>query len=208
LTVWQRSSDTVWEVSGAQKLSDGWHAQWGGAIRNVSRSRGFYTGAAWPGATRNWGAGPTSLPLLGGTILVSDLQAGRIDHALALGVPAARAGRFAWPAQRTNGTGALGTLPVGAHLRLDPTLDLGSLRLPKLTRMVARAAQRYGIVIREQTDGAVSIFGENPARYRSDPYAHYLNGRSPQEVLTDFPWSRLQVLRMQICTAAPCPVPP
>ena len=207
LAIWQPSTDKVWELSGAEKRSDGWHAEWGGAIREASKSRGLYTGAAWPGATRNWGAGPSSLPLIGGTILLSDLEAGRIDHALAVGLPAVRAGRFAWPAQRTNGTGPLGSLPAGAHLRLDPALDLDTLQLPKLARMVAVAAQRYGLVVREQTDGAVSLFGENPAQYTDDPYERHLQGRSPQRLLADFPWDRLQVLRMQICTAAPCPMP-
>jgi hypothetical protein len=208
LTIWQPSTDRLWELSGAHKRSDGWHASWGGALRDVSKSRGLYTGAAWPGATRTWGAGPSGLPLIGGTILRSDLDAGRIDHALALGLPAVRAGRFAWPAQRTDGTGALGSLPAGAHLRLDPVLNIDTLRLPKLARMVAFAAQRYGLVVREQTGGAVTLFGESRDQYKQDPYQRYLQGRTPQRVLADFPWDRLQVLQMQICSAAPCPVPP
>jgi hypothetical protein len=208
VTIWQPATDRLWELSGAHKRSDGWHAAWGGALRKVSKSRGLYTGAAWPGATRNWGAGPTSLPLIGGTILRSDLDAGRIDHALAIGLPAVRAGRFAWPAQRTDGTGPLGSLPAGAHLRLDPTLNIDTLHLPKLTRMIARAAQRYGLIVREQTDGAIRLFGETRDPDAQDPYDRYLQGRTPQRLLADFPWDRLQVLQVQICSAAPCRMPP
>ena len=203
MTIWQPSTDRLWEFFGARHLSDGWHAEWGGAIRRVSKSPGYYTGSAWPGATRNWGATASSLPVIGGTMLLDELKAGRIDHALAINLPAPRAGVFAWPAQRTDGTGPLTALPEGARLRLDPTLDLRALHLPKLTRMIARAAQRYGLVVRDQTHHAISLFGENPSQFGGSPYARYFRGRNPQQLLANFPWDRLQVLEMHLCTAAP-----
>jgi hypothetical protein len=204
MTIWQPSTGTLWELYGARRLSDGWHADWGGAIRRVTRNPGYYTGGARPGATRNWGATPSRLPVIGGTMLVDELRAGRIAHALALGVPAARAGVFAWPAQRTDGHGSALTLPEGARLRLDPTLDVPSLHLPKMTRMIALAAQRYGLVVRGQTDGRISFFAENPAQFGVDPYRRYFQDRTPQLLLARFPWDRLEVLEMHLCTAAPC----
>jgi hypothetical protein len=204
MTIWQPSTETLWELDGARKLSDGWHAAWGGAIRRASTNPGYYTGGAWPGATRNWGATTSGLPAIGGTILLDDLRAGRIDHALALSVPSTRAGVFAWPAQRTDGTGAAGALPEGARLRLDPTLDVRSLGLPRVTRMIALAAQRYGIVVRGQADDAISFLGENPSQFAVDPYRMYFQGRTPQALLARFPWDRLQVMAMRLCTAAPC----
>jgi hypothetical protein len=204
MTVWQPSSDKLWDLYGARRRSDGWHALWGGAIRHVSKSPGYYTGAAWPGATRNWGATASSLPVIGGTMLVDELKAGHIDHALAINLPAPRAGVFGWPAQRTDGTGPPTALPEGARLRLDPTVDVASLHLPKLTRMIARAAQRYGIVVRDQTHHAISLFAENPTQFPGRPYARYFLGRTPQQLLANFPWDRLQVLKMHLCTVAPC----
>ena len=204
MTIWQPSTDTLWEFFGARKLSDGWHADWGGAIRHVSKSPGYYTKTAWPGATRSWGATASSLPVIGGTMLLDELRAGRIDHALALNVPAARPGVFAWPAQRTDGDGALNALPEGARLRLDPTLDVGSLHLPRMTRMIALAAQRYGLVVRDQTHNGISLFAENPGQFGGNPYDRYFRGRTPPQMLADFPWDRLQVLQMHLCTAAPC----
>lgn len=205
LTVWQPSSDRLWEFFGARREAGEWHARWGGAIRKVSRSPGYYTPSAWPGATYNWGATASSLPVIGGTILLDELRAGRIGHALAINLPAPRAGAFAWPAQRTDGTGDPTTLPEGARLRLDPTLDISSLHLPKITRMIAHAAQRYGLVVRDQTHHAISLFGEVPtpgsAARRYEPY---FQGRSPGALLANFPWARLQVLQMHLCTAAPC----
>jgi hypothetical protein len=204
MTIWQPATDTLWDFFEARKLSDGWHAEWGGAMRHVSKSPGYYTRAAWPGATRNWGATASSLPVIGGTMLLSELRSGRIDHALALNVPAARPGVFAWPAQRTDGDGPLNALPEGARLRLDPTLDVGSLHLPRMTRMIAVAAQRYGLVVRDQTHHGISLFAENPEQFGGNPYNRYFRGRTPPQMLANFPWDRLQVLLMHLCTAAPC----
>jgi hypothetical protein len=204
LTVWQPSTDRLWELFHARRAANGWHADWGGAIRHVSRSPGYYTRSAWPGATRNWGATASSLPVIGGTMLIDELKKGRIDHALAINLPAPRARVFAWPAQRTDGTGGLDALPEGARLRLDPALDVSALHLPKLTRMMALAAQRYGLVVRDQTHHGFSFFAENPSQFRGKPYARYFRGRTPQQMLANFPWDRLQVLQMTLCSAAPC----
>jgi hypothetical protein len=204
MTIWQPATDKLWEFFGAHRKADGWHALWGGAIRRVSKNRGYYTRAAWPGATRAWGATASSLPMIGGTILVDDLKKGRIGHALAMNVPAARAGVFAWPAQRTDGVGPSTALPEGARLRLDPTLNVGELQLPKLTKMIAQAVQRYGLVVRDQTGQGISLLGEDTSRFRSNPYRRYFRGRTPQELLANFPWERLQVLEMHLCTTAPC----
>jgi hypothetical protein len=207
MTIWQPSTDTLWELAGARKLPDGWHARWGGAIRKVSESRGYFTGAAWRGATRNWGANASSLPLVGGTILLDELKEGRIDHAIALDLPTARAGIFSWPAQGTDGDGPASTLPEGARLRLDPALDVRSLHLPRLTRMIAVAAQRYGFVVRTQSQRAISLPAESPSPFPGDPYRKYFLGRTPQRMLVNFPWDHLRVLKMHLCATAPCTLP-
>jgi hypothetical protein len=204
MTIWQPSSDRLWELSGARRLADGWHARWGGAIRDVSKSGGYYDSAAWRGATPYWGATASSLPAIAGTILIDELRRGRIDHALAIGLPAPRAGAFAWPAQRTDGTGPSSALPEGAWLRLNPQLDLRTLRLPRLTRMIARAAQHHGLVVREQTPSGISLFAEDPAPLGTNPYRRPFAGRTPSELLARFPWDRLQVLDMYVCWSAPC----
>ena len=112
-------------------------------------------------------------------MLLDELKTGRIDHALAINLPAPRAGMFAWPAQRTDGTGPPTALPEGARLRLDPTVDVSSLHLPKLTRMIALAAQRYGLVVRDQTHHGISLFGEVPTHAPGPAYRRYFRGRTP-----------------------------
>ena len=73
-----------------------------------------------------------------------------------------------------------------------------------VTLMIARAAQRYGLVVRDQTHHGISLFGEVPTQAAGRAYQRYFAGRTPGEVLADFPWDRLQVLSMHLCTTAPC----
>jgi hypothetical protein len=94
---------------------------------------------------------------------ISELRNGVIPHALALNIPFARPNVFSYPAQRTDGTSTdPDAIPEGAHFRLDPTLDLSKLNLPPMTRTMAEAARRYGMIVRDQTGWAVAMFGEDP----------------------------------------------
>jgi hypothetical protein len=207
LVVWQPSTDKAWEFFHMRREADGWHAAWGGAIDHVSRNPGYYTPSAWPGALSQWGASASSLSVLGGLITLRDLRAGVIDHALAIDLPAPRAGVFALPAQRADGTGGPDTLPEGAHLRLDPRLDLSRLSLPPVTRMIALAAQRYGFFVRDQTHYAISFMAEDGTPYGGQrvyygPRAAF--GRlNPAQVLAKFPWNHLQVLKLQLRPVKP-----
>lgn len=209
LTVWQPSTDTLWEFWKAAKHRDGWHAAWGGAMRDVADNPGYYGPSAWPAATTNWGATASSLPLIGGVMLLSELRTGRADHALAINIPFPRRDEFSWPAQRTDGDGPPDALPEGARLRLDPTLDLDQFRLPRFTRIVAEAAQRYGMVVRDQTHHATSLFAEDwTPHHGKSPFLGpdgFYGGLTPLELLSLFPWERLQVLKMRLCrNGEPC----
>jgi hypothetical protein len=212
MTIYQPSSDTLWEFWQASKQADGWHASWGGAMRNVSSSPGYYTSSAWPGLAPsdgwNWGSTASSLPVIGGTITIADLKSGHIDHALALDIPAPCASTFTWPAQRTDGTSKRpDCLPEGARLRLDPALNLSKLDLPPFTRMLAEAAQRYGMVVRDRTGHATGFYAEDPSPTGTEPYwgaDGFYGGLKPWNFLPPFPWAHLRLLRMNTCVAAPC----
>jgi hypothetical protein len=201
LVVWQPSTDRLWEFWHLQKTTAGWQAAWGGAIQDVSLSSGAYDATAWPGAKTNWGGSACSISIAAGLITLDDLYAGRIEHALALACPETRAKVWVPPAQRTDGASTAATsIPEGAHLRIDPDLDLLSLELPAFTLMLAEAAQTYGIVIRD-TSSAVPFYAEDPSRLASNPYAGptgFLEGRTPQQLLAAFPWEHLQLLQMTL----------
>jgi hypothetical protein len=205
MTIYQPSTDRLWEFFRARKLDDGWHASWGGAMTRASRSPGYYDTDSWPGLSgTHWGATATSLPIIGGTIMAHELRAGVIPHALALNIPWAKAKTYTWPAQRTDGKSTEpDAIPEGARFRLDPTLDLDTLNLPPVTRMIARAAQRYGMIVRDQTGQSVGLFAENWTQHGTNPYSGPtgLYGGTPSNVLLRaFPWDRLQVLKMHLRT--------
>jgi hypothetical protein len=207
LVVWQPSTDRMWEFFGLSRTATGWRARWGGAMQRVSRSPGYYTNSAWPGATAGWawGATATSLPVAGGVMRLAELQRGRIDHALALNIPRVRATAHAWPAQRSDGRSTdPSSIPQGARFRLDPALDLDRLRLPPVVRVIARAAQRYGMVVRD-TSSTVALYAEMPTS-TTDPYPRLFGPAYPNnlhELLARFPWRHLQLLRMRLCPRSP-----
>ena len=204
LVVYQPSSDKLWEFWRASHTESGWQAAWGGAIQSVSNNKGAYDSEAWAGAKPWWGSSASSLSIAGGLITLEDLERGAIDHALSLAIPNVRAGVYSSPAQRTDGTSASSlSLPEGAHLRLDPSLDLEKLKMPPLTRMIARAAQRYGIFVRDRAK-VIHFFAEDPTSLPTNPYigkTGYFEGQSPAKLLASFPWSHLQLLRMDLHTS-------
>jgi hypothetical protein len=193
LVVWQPSTDTLWEFWALEKRAGSWHAGWGGRMRHVSTNPGYFTDPPY------WGATATSLPLLGGLMRISELRTGRINHGLALAIPDTRAEWFTWPAQRTDGYIHSSTaIPEGTRFRLDPRLDLSKLHMDRIVRLVAQAAQRYGIVVRDK-GGAVAFYAEDPGPTGSNPYAGssgFFGGKYIDQLLREqFPWDRLQALK-------------
>jgi hypothetical protein len=201
LVVWQPSSNRLWEFWRLSRQNGSWQAVWGGAIEHVSSSSGVYGPEAWLGGQSWWGVSASSLSLVGGLITLEDLKAGEINHALAIALPTVRAGVFALPAQRTDGRSADPlALPEGARLRLDPKLNLSTLSLPPLTRMIARAAQSYGIVVTDSSPVA-ELYAQDPTPTGANPYlgaSGYFGGLRPSQLLASFPWGRLQVVRMEL----------
>jgi hypothetical protein len=201
LVIWQPSTDTMWELWMAHNpaLGDsaafhdnapGWHASWGAKIPGVSRSSGVIPPP--------FGATASGLALAGGLVTNADLRAGRIEHALALSLPDTAQGRFVAPAVRTDG-GYAGpnAIPEGTRFRLPANLDVDALRLPPIARMLAEAAKKYGIVVRDRA-GSVAFYAQDPTPTGDPTLAGLLGGKSPAEVLAGFPWSRLEVVSPQI----------
>ena len=194
MVVWQPSTDTMWEFWRASKQLDGWHAVYGGRMKNVSTNPGYFTDPP------SWGATATSLPLIGGLMRIDELKAGRIDHALAMAIPQARANVYSWPAQRTDGNvDNPDAIPEGTRFRIDPKLDLRTLKMSRTTRIMAEAAQRYGIVVRDLA-GSVVFYGEDPTLLGTDPYTALFGGLAPSQLLAEFPWASMQALNTDLRT--------
>lgn len=201
LILWQPSTDRLWEFHRLVHEAAGWSASGGGAMQNVLSNPGVYGPEAWPGAATWWGLSSSSLSKVGGLISLEDLELGQINHALEMAIPNVRGGVYASPAQRTDGKSTdLLALPEGAHLRLNPNLNLAALHLPRLTLMIAEAAQRYGIFI---TDGAgnVTLYAQDPIPTGTEPYSGpdgYFEGKYPSQLLASFPWHELELLKMEL----------
>ncbi|MEJ5914119.1 hypothetical protein [Pseudokineococcus sp. 1T1Z-3] len=190
LTIYSPSTDQLWEFWRAKKTADGWSACWGGRLDDVSTSHGFF-----PDGT---GASASGLAVAAGSIRVEEVQRGYIDHALSLAIPSpAHWKTYSWPAQRSDGGDTSpAAIPEGTRLRLDPSIDVDSLRLHPIAKMVARSAQKYGFIVTDKS-GAVSIQTESGrgtwAVTGRDPWPALLNG--PQSaVMKNFPWQSIQVL--------------
>jgi hypothetical protein len=189
ISFYSPATDQLWEFWKASKSASGvWSACWGGRIDGVSTSPGFFTGG--------FGATATGLPNAGGAVRLAEIQAGRIDHAISLAIPApAVASDFSWPAQRSDGFDpSPAAMREGARLRLDPSLDLTTLKLTPAGLAIARAAQQYGFVVVDKA-GSVSVIAEAVDKVNgADPWYAVL--KTPDyAVLKNFPWSRLQVIQ-------------
>ena len=79
------------------------------------------------------------------------------------------------------------------------------------------AAQKYGIIIRDNAGGSFTFYGQDPQTEPSNPYTSgpgvggvsngghgYFGGLAPWQLFGNFPWSRLRVIASPHCTAAPC----
>lgn len=201
LFLWQPSTSKLWEFWRLKHEAGKWQAAWGGAMQHVQSSSGVYGPDAWPSAQPWWGVSASSLSLVGGLISLEDLQLGRINHALEMAIPNIRAGVYTSPAQRSDGQStSTSSLPEGAHLRLNPNLNLAKLHLPPITLKIAEAAQKYGIFVTDSSS-VVEIKAQDPTPTGTDPYAGpngYFEGKRPSQFLAAFPWSQLELLKMEL----------
>jgi hypothetical protein len=189
LVLMDESTDTMWEFWQLHIGTDGaWHASYGGRIDGVSTFSGVFSGTRlW------WGATATGLALAGGLITKRDLDQGFIDHALALALPVTAKATIRPPAVRTDGQSLdLSAIPQGTWFRLDPTVNVDALAITPLSKMIAKAAQTYGMYVRD-TAGTVALYGEDLTRFGADPFRAALGG-DPSVELQRLPWDRMQAL--------------
>jgi hypothetical protein len=143
---------TAWDLWRARRLANG--------------SISFQYGRKWalngsghgsPGKTSARGSG---LPLFAGLIRPQELEAGSIDHALAISVPAPASEFYVSPASSTDGNGATTSLPEGARIVLKPNVTLtppvnpaNGKPLPftaqqqRYASAIASALRRYGAIV-------------------------------------------------------------
>lgn len=112
------------------------------------------------GDGRENGQRASMLPLESGLITEADVASGVIDHALVASMPASMlAAAFVYPALAIDSNpNYSGTVPMGARLAIPASVDLAGLGLGTgLGRMIAHAAQDYGVFVGDRGGGGVSL---------------------------------------------------
>jgi hypothetical protein len=201
LVVYQPSTDTLWEFWKFRMVSGQPHAYFGGSLEHVSTNPGHFTSS--PGT--RYGASATGIPLLVGLQRLSELRAGAIEHVVDFAIHEPQRG-FRFPAQRGDGTNLLLTAPSeGTCFRFPPSLDLASYGLTPYGAVLARAIQKYGLVLRDRSGPGLVVYAEIPTD-GSDPYTApdgifggLNNDGDPGGVLRNFPWYQLQALAPGTC---------
>jgi len=193
MTIYQPSTNTIWEFWQMRTDDGRWQACWGGRMTDISTSDGI-----WP---RPYGTTATGLPFLGGQVTAEELQRGEIRHVIGISlVDLEEASVFSWPANRSDGSNPHNVpnrIPEGTRFRLDPTVDVDTLRMSAAGKVIAKAAQTYGFVVWDKA-GSIGIRAQNAQSYtvqgQPDPYPTLFNGKEEWAVLEGFPWDRLQFL--------------
>jgi hypothetical protein len=195
MTIYQASTDTLWEFWQTRKVNGQWQACWGGRIKNASLNDGVFNDS--------YGATATSLPFIGGQITAEELQRGEIKHVIGIAlVDIERAQIFSWPARRSDGynpNNAPNRIPEGLRFRLDPQVNVDVLNMHPIGKVIAKAAQKYGFVVWDKA-GALTLRVQNPYSYtvlnKPNPYEALFAGAPQYKILENFPWNRLQFLPM------------
>jgi hypothetical protein len=183
MVIFDATSDCVYEFYRPGRTVDGWTAEWANAISGdgdgiypdglSTRASGFSSGA--------------------GLIWPDELRAGHIPHVLTFAYPFTSSSGPVDPATRTDGrTNSRAALPIGAHLVLDPEIDIDALGLPQAERTLAKALQEYGMILSD-TSGGFTLYAVNPLSFPGDPYIS-LWGDTPWADLSAIPFHRMKVL--------------
>jgi hypothetical protein len=156
-----------------------WHDRWGGCADDSEMIPGPGRIRAFPYGMGVQGSGIAFFP---GTITVSDLARGRIDHAVQVEVPEA-CGTYAPPAQRTDGSGTLDSnpncFPYGVLVKAPQSASC--VDGTWFCRVLLQAAKDYGLMATDQTHDSIVLRFENYRRKYapwgdSNPYAQYMSG--------------------------------
>lgn len=188
-------------INGKQEL-DMWLASydpakdaWSAGVRVVNDLSG--EGALCARGQHCNGAEASGFALLGGTIRPAEIERGHIDHALAMITPYTRAGYIACPATHTDGKAEdPAAIPEGAHVQLDPAVNVDAQPWPVWEKIIAKALQTYGAYIVD-TGGALAVRGVTDQNQGGNQWASVRVPKGGN--ISDIPWRRLRVLRIQPC---------
>jgi hypothetical protein len=184
LSVLDPVSQCEYDFWQAQHNADGsWSASWGNAIKLTGT--GVFAGG--------WATTASGVANTLGKIRPEELKAGHIDHALVVGIPNTRSGGPVLPATASDGkSSGAGTIPEGARIQLDPSLDLSTMGLNAWQTTIARALQTYGMFVGD-SGGTVGLSAINA---NSLPAGSYPWGDASYASLPKALLSKMRVLTL------------
>ncbi len=157
---WERR--IAWDMWGLRKNSDGSWTSKTGMEYSLNGSGVFDPGdfGMLDGESVHY-YGPSraaGVPAIAGLIMYDEVIKGEINHKLACATRVNAYKEFVFPAIWTDGF-IEGGIPEGSVIQLDPNLDLSKFDLYPGELVIARAMQKYGLVVVDIA-GANTLYGE------------------------------------------------
>lgn len=196
LAIIDRGRGIVWDMWGFRRLEDGSFETKTGMVYDLYGSGAFSTddydivngeSVHFHGPSRAAG-----VPVIAGLIMYDEVMAGEIRHKLSCATRYAAFQEFVYPASWTDGY-VPGGIPEGAVIQLDPELDLVPFGLTPEETVVARALQRYGMVIVDVAQGQ-PIYAEGLWGYPGKTWEGKL--REWDGGINDIPYKHYRVLKV------------
>lgn len=190
ISVYDQDSDTFYGLWKFRKDDAGnYLASWGGIIRNSSTVQPIYGGGQ--------GVSASGLATEPGMVLVDDIKAGVIDHALGVTLPNPSYGHC-WPANRHDGNNPNSLVKEGQRFRLSASYDVdAATNLHPVAKLIAKAMQKHGIVITERNLDKVALGverGETTVGQDPDFWKVALGSTAQYLVLRNLPWHLMEAL--------------
>lgn len=208
ITIYQRSTHKLWSCWAASNQGGVLHAQTCQGTDDTRTDPGYSVGDRF-----TWTSTATGLPVVAGTMTLSQLKAHVIGHALALDTNNVCGSYYSWPAQQHDGGSATGScVPEGTKVYFGAGTNCA---LPlAIQRDICAALRDYGGIVRDSTVTGIGLFAEDvTAKGLPDPYyanENLFQSTYPNSFLSpaNFPWSALKVLPLHVCTNQGIPCQP
>lgn len=169
-------------------------------ISGASFGGSFPLGAVSEPTGNHEGSVAALLPLGRGLIWPAEVAAGVIDHPLCFSCNNTGSGAGLYPSAAQVGGLNAGHLRFGSWLRLDPSVNIGTLGLTRFAAMVCHALQNYGMFLRD-TGSLVAFYGADPggggqsdAQWKAAGLTLNWADAGALQV-TGIPWDRMQLLQ-------------
>ena len=192
------STMTAWDMWGCEKLPDGsWKSNTG--MKYSLTGSGVFDSTMFPiknGESIHF-YGPSraaGVPIIAGLIRYDEVMAGEINHKLSFASRYCAYQEHCFPAVWTDGP-VDGGIPEGAVIQLDPKLDLSQYDLTPEELVVAKALQKYGMVLVDWAGGqpiyAEGLYGHSGKTWKGKLREWEKAG------INSIPYDKYRVLKVQ-----------